>query len=105
MNVFKVDIRFTSFCVTKVNKAYNVTMSGNKPSDFTTIMSYSPAIIQKDNLMQVECTLRSADEGMGLYYEIVIPNKNIEYLRVYNSHIIVDDNIGRPKSRGNFTER
>ena len=95
MNVFRVEIRFGSFMTTKVNKAYNVTMSGNKPTDFTTIMSYSPAIIQKDNPMQVECTLRSADEGMGLYYEIVISNKNIEYLCVHKPSVTLDVSIER----------
>lgn len=81
MSIFKVTIRFGSL-ITKINKAYSITTSGNKPDDDTVIHSLSPSIITKGNPMQVICNYVNDGEDHA-YYEIVILNKYIEFLCAY----------------------
>ena len=81
MATFKVTIK-SGDLLTKVNKAYSVDFSRNKSEDFIVIHSLSPSIITRGNPMQVECSY--INDGIDHhYYEIMIPNKNIEYVCVY----------------------
>ena len=83
MSTFKVTIK-SGDLLTKVNKAYSVDFSRNKSEDFIVIHALSPCITtkDKDNLMEVCCDY--INDGIDHhYYEIVIPNKNIEYVCVY----------------------
>jgi hypothetical protein len=77
MKTFRVDIRFGSYGCT-ITRCTNVYFSGNKPENDTVIECILPIIIPAPNILDIKCEKITENN-----YEVRIPNKNIEYLCVY----------------------
>jgi hypothetical protein len=79
MKTFRVDIRFGSIAYT-ITQCRRLSSSGRKPENDTVIECVLPIKIPEPNILEI--TSEKINENN---YEIRVPNKNIEYLCVYES--------------------
>ena len=79
MKTFRVDIRFGSLAYA-ITQCTRLSSSGKKPENDTIIECVLPIRIPTPNILEITCERINENN-----YEIRIPNKNIEYLCMYES--------------------